>query len=151
MDAREETPLFVYVHVERLDGKKERLQLPKDLQEPMRLYIEEHPTNWKELLQGGLINIPTKPYYKNNEPPMTIAYILNVYRRAGQQKKRTRGQFLTKENWQQSGITHFFDTLRFLQHDYKKATQYRQIVDYLRWKCRKKWFKLNNNKEKPHQ
>lgn len=38
---------------------------------------------------------------------MTIAYILNVYRRPGQQRKRTRGQFLTKENWQQPGMAHF--------------------------------------------
>lgn len=151
MELQEETPLFVYVHVDRLDGEKEHLQLPKDLQEPMQIYIEEHPNNWKALLKGGLINVPTKPYRKKSEPPMTIAYILNVYRRPGQQRKRTRGQFLTKENWQQPGMAHFFETLRFLQHDYKKATQRRQIVDYLRWKWRKKWHKLNNNKKETHQ
>ncbi|MBT2155110.1 DUF2811 domain-containing protein [Enterococcus faecalis] len=151
MESQEETPLFVYVHVERLDGEKEHLQLPKDLQEPMQMYIEEHPNNWKALLKGGLINVSIKPYRKKSEPPMTIAYILNVYRRPGQQRKRTRGQFLTKENWQQPGMAHFFETLRFLQHDYKKATQRRQIVDYLRWKWRKKWHKLNNNKKETHQ
>lgn len=68
VESQEETPLFVYVHVERLDGEKEHLQLPKDLQEPMQMYIEEHPNNWKALLKGGLINVSIKPYRKKSEP-----------------------------------------------------------------------------------
>lgn len=83
----------------------------------MQIFIEENPKTWRKLFTGGLINIHKEPYRENYEPCMTIAYIKSAFISKKQKNKRTRGQFLTKDNWNQKGIRPFFQSLRFLQHD----------------------------------
>lgn len=134
LEVEEEKILYVCLVVIWLKGKKEILQLPKDLQAPMQTYIEENPKNWRRLLVGGLINVAVEPYRKGYEPRMTVAYIKKAFISEIPRRQRTRGQFLTKENWNQKGIRHFFQTLRFLQHDFKRSTKIHMFFDYLHWK-----------------
>lgn len=136
MENEEEKILYVFLKVVWLNGKKEILQMPKDLRKAMQIYIEENPETWRNLLVGGLINVPAEPYKQGYEPRMTIAYIKQAFISEKQKKKRTRGQFLTKENWTQRGVKHFFQTLRFLQHDFKTSTKFHQLFEYARWKWR---------------
>lgn len=136
MKVNEKEVLYVFLKVIWLNGKKQILQLPKDLQKPMQQYIEDNPHTWRKLFVGGLINVPSEPYRVNYEPQMTVAYIKGAFVNKKPRNNRTRGQFLTKENWNQPGVKHFFQTLRFLQHDLKKSTKRRQFLDYIRWKWR---------------
>src|SRR3712207_5573591 len=97
--------LYFYVEVEFLSGKRRVLQLPNDLQEAMRTYYETYPDTWKEVLTGALINAPFAPYTKANnfQPMIRLTRVKRVFYMRHQQKRRSRGQFLTKENWTQKG------------------------------------------------
>ncbi|WP_171336073.1 DUF7679 family protein [Enterococcus cecorum] len=126
----------ICVKIQWLDGREQLFKLPNDLQEPMYSYKEKNPYLWKDLLKGGLINIPTKKYQKKKQPPMTVVRILDVFIAKRFPKKTTRGQFLIQENWQQISIRHFIQNYRFLRHDYPRLTQLRILIAYFRWYVR---------------
>lgn len=132
-----------YVDVELLNGRVYRYQLPNDLQEALLTYYQGNKDCWVELLEGALINVPSEKYTaKNNfEPIMRIGKVRRFYYKKHNQRWRTRGQFLIAENWQKSGVKHFWESLRFLQHDFKLQTKILQIVDYYRWRHRVKLIK----------
>ena len=58
------------VRVRCLNGRSYQFPLPNDLQKAMWQYKVENPTNWFDLLSQALINIPTKEYRENYQPPM---------------------------------------------------------------------------------
>ena len=127
-----------YVQVEFLNGKRWHYHLPRDLQKPMRLYFHEHPDDWKNLLYGALINVPTDVYKESNsyQPLMHLARVRKLYYRYEEQYWRTRGQFLTRENWQTAGLRHFKESIRFLRHDFSRRNKLIITLDYCRWRFR---------------
>lgn len=129
---------YFYIKVEFLDGRKQIFQLPQDLQEACREWKRDHPNNWKQLLQGALINVPSEDYKVANkyQPLMRIGLVVNFFALPRQQKWRSRGQFLTLDNWTRPGVRHFWASLRFLQHDFKWQTRLVQVLDYARWRQR---------------
>lgn len=139
-----------YVKVETLGGREAIFQLPKDLQQPMRIYCHDHPKDWQNLLLGALINIPMADYTaKNNYQPMiSLAWVTGFFYRYHYQKWRTRGQFLTQDNWQTKGRQHFWQTLTFVQHDYPWWIKFRIFWDYYRW--RRLWRQGKLEKRKSH-
>ena len=54
---------------------------------------------WFDLLSQALINIPTKEYRENYQPPMTVALVEKIFITANYEHVATRGQFVTKDNW----------------------------------------------------
>lgn len=129
---------YYYVDVTFLDGHRESFQLPKDLQAGLRQYRYHHQTNWESLLLNALINVPSEPYSKRNHyrPMIRLAYVTRFYCLKQQQRKRSRGQFLVKENWQTKGLKHFLESGRFLYHDYSFINKCILCLDYYRWRWR---------------
>lgn len=129
---------YYYVRVETLKGDIIDFQLPNDLQAGMRAYRHKHPQDWEELFRDALINIPSSAYTKANnyQPMIRLACIRKVFTQKKQQRRRSRGQFLTRENWSQRGVIHFFESARFIQHDYSRWNQCVLLCDYARWRYR---------------
>lgn len=131
-----------YVQVEFLNGKRWHYQLPRDLQKPMRMHFHEYPDDWKNLLFGALINVPTDVYKDSNnyQPLIHLARVRKLYYRYEEQYWRTRGQFLTRENWQTAGLKHFRESVRFLRHDFRWRNKLIITLDYCRWRYRYRKF-----------
>lgn len=129
---------YYYVEVETLQGELLTFQLPKDLQEAMRAYRHANPLTWEELLAEALINIPSAAYTKDSgyQPIIRLGKVKRSFSLKKQQCRRSRGQFLTKDNWQQAEVKHFRDTLRFIQHDYPLRNKVVLWLDYWRWRHR---------------
>lgn len=127
---------YYYVEVETVQGESLIFQLPNDLQGAMRAYRHENPETWEALLKEALINIPSAPYTKANhyQPIIRLAKVKRSFSLKKQQRRRSRGQFLTKDNWQQKGFKHFRDSLRFIQYDYPFKIRVRLLLDFWRWK-----------------
>lgn len=129
---------YYYVEVETIQGESLIFQLPNDLQGAMRDYRHENPETWEALLKEALINIPSASYTKANhyQPIIRLAKVKKSFSLKKQQRRRSRGQLLTKDNWQQKGFKHFRDSLRFIQHDYPFKIRVRLLLDFWRWKRR---------------
>lgn len=129
---------YYYVEVETLQGEHICFQLPNDLQGGMRAYRHDNPLTWESLLRDALINIPSDGYTKANhyQPMIRLARVSRVFAQKKQQRRRSRGQFLTSDNWQQKGNKHFLESARFIQHDYKWWNQWVLLSDYCRWRRR---------------
>ncbi|MBE3600748.1 DUF7679 family protein [Streptococcus agalactiae] len=129
---------YYYVEVETLQGELVTFQLPKDLQEAMRAYRHTNPLTWEDLLAEALINIPSAAYTKNNDyqPTIRLGKVKRSFSLKKQQRRRSRGQFLTKDNWQQTDLKHFRDNIRFIQHDYPFRNKVILWLDYWRWHYR---------------
>lgn len=125
---------YYYVEVETIQGESLIFQLPNDLQGAMRDYRHD----WEALLKEALINIPSASYTKANhyQPIIRLVKVKKSFSLKKQQRRRSRGQFLTKDNWQQKGFKHFRDSLRFIQHDYPFKIRVRLLLDFWRWKRR---------------
>ena len=121
------------VRVRSLSGKVHQFPLPNDLQGAMWKYMAENPTNWFDLLSQALINIPTKEYRRNYQPPMTVALVESVFISADYLNISTRGQFVIKSNWQVKDLSRHRNNIRFLQHDYPLMTKLRIFLAYLIW------------------
>ena len=117
----------VFCKVKRLDGRTLVYQFPNDLRQAM---LESYRMGeLKDLMIGSLIVIPTTRY-KNNHARLTVGLITKVFTAKRQQYWRTRGQFLTKDNWQ-NGIdkTH----KRFMRHDHSFINQWRIRYALHKW------------------
>ncbi|MFS1664608.1 hypothetical protein [Streptococcus sp. zg-JUN1979] len=130
--------IYFYIEVEELNGHHRTLQLPRDLQAPMRQYFYQHRGSWQELLRGGLINIATEPYTEENhfQPTIRLAKICKFFYKDKEQEERSRGQFLVASNWKTKGIKHFWQSARFIQHDYPLKNKLILTIDYYRWRRR---------------
>ena len=72
----------------------------------------ENPTNWFDLLSQALINIPTKEYCENYQPPMTVALVEKIFITANYEHVATRGQFVTKDNWQRNDLSRHWNNIQ---------------------------------------
>ncbi|MGT2808972.1 hypothetical protein DIX60_10505 [Streptococcus iniae] len=129
---------YYYVEVETIQGESLIFQLPNDLQAAMRAYRHENPETWETLLKEALINIPSSSYTKANhyQPIIRLAKVKRSFSLKKQQRRRSRGQFLTRDNWEQKGLSHFSDNLRSIQHDYPFKIKVRLMFDFWCWKWR---------------
>ncbi|WP_161979405.1 DUF7679 family protein [Streptococcus sp. S784/96/1] len=127
---------YYFVEIQFLNGDSQTFQLPKDLQGAMRAYRYANQQHWESLLTGALINYPSADYTRKNNyrPTIRLGKIIRVFAQKSQQKKRSRGQFLTSENWEQEGIAHFWRSVKFIQHDYSFWNKVILAIDYYRWK-----------------
>ncbi|UTI85936.1 hypothetical protein NIT60_05670 [Mammaliicoccus sciuri] len=109
--------MYFYVKVKRLDGRVLNYQLPNDLQEAMRIYRQENPKTWTKMFKHALINIPLEPYSAKNRyrPLIGVGLIKNVFYLNKPKALRTRGQFLTFDNWSKKGWKHFWRSLCFFK------------------------------------
>ncbi|MGT2926247.1 DUF7679 family protein [Streptococcus cuniculipharyngis] len=132
-----------YVKVETLKGQEKIFQLPKDLQRPVLIYYWENPGKWSGFLHNALINVPVDDYTEANnyQPRIELARVTAFFYRYKEQQKRTRGQFLVEDNWQTRGWRHFWQSLRFVQHDYPWWNKFSLFWDYYRW--RRAWRRGN--------
>lgn len=132
--------MYFYVKVKRLDGCVLNYQLPNDLQEAMSIYRKENPKTWTKMFKHALINIPLEPYSaKNNYRPLIgVGLIKNVFYLNKPKALRTRGQFLTFDNWSKKGWKHFWRSSAFLRHDHKLKSKINIMYQYYQWK---KWYK----------
>ncbi|MCJ0601630.1 DUF7679 family protein [Enterococcus cecorum] len=121
------------VRVRCLNRRSYQFPLPNDLQKAMWQYKTENPTNWFDLLSQALINIPTKEYRENYQPPMTVTLVEKIFITANYDRVATRGQFVTKDNWQRNDLSRHWNNIRFLQHDYPLMTKLRIFLVYLIW------------------
>lgn len=135
--------IYFYVEVEELNGTHRILQLPRDLQLQMRQYFHANRGAWQELLRGGLINIATEPYTAENDfqPTIRLTKICKFFYSREEQDERSRGQFLIQSNWQTPGIKHFWESAKFIQHDYPIKNKVLLTLDYYRWRRRHRKYK----------
>ena len=106
----------------------------------MRIYRKENPKTWTKMFKHALINIPLEPYSaKNNYRPLIgVGLIKNVFYLNKPKSLRTRGQFLTFDNWSKKGWKHFWRSSAFLRHDHKLKSKINIMYQYYQWK---KWHK----------
>ena len=111
------------------NGKRLTYQFPNDLREAMLQSYADGEL--KDLLSGALINVPTSKYTKKGK--VTLGKIVHVFVLNRKYRKRTRGQFLTRDNWQ--GKLNKANVL-FLLHDHSLANKIRIRLDLIMWRLR---------------
>lgn len=129
---------YIYVKVEFLNGEKKDYLLPKDLQWPMWDYIDQHKKDWRKLLYGALINVPTKPY-KNGKTTIRIGKIKAQFIKPRKKGVSARSQFVIQDNWYQVSWQQLITSRRFLRHDFSVKNKLLITFDLLRWWSRSKW------------
>lgn len=121
---------YYWVQVQFMNGKNANYQLPKDLQNPLDQHRKDHPSTWKDILLGALINVPTTKYRDGQTKirPAEIQQILILPVGAHDPRWITRSQFV-KPNY--SWWAWMFNQVNmnreknFLTHDFTLANQQR--------------------------
>ena len=114
-----------------LNGKRLTYQFPNDLRKAM--LQSYHEGSLKEILNGALINVPTTKYNKKGQAVLHLGQITQVFIATHKSRWRTRGQFLTSDNWQ--GELDRAD-IRFLLHDHSFLNKIRIRLDLFKWRSR---------------
>lgn len=113
------------------NGRRVTYQFPNDLREAMlQSYIDGE---LKELLNGALINVPTSKYTKKGKVKLRLGKTICVFVLNRKYRRRTRGQFLTTDNWQ--GKLNKANVL-FLLHDHSFINKFRILLDLVMWRLR---------------
>lgn len=121
----------VFCKVRMLNGKRLTYQFPNDLRKAM--LDSYHEGSLKEIMNGALINVPTTKYNKKGQAILHLGQITQVFIATHKSRWRTRGQFLTSDNWQ--GELDKAD-IRFLLHDHSFLNKVRICLDLLKWRSR---------------
>ena len=87
----------------------------------------------KGILNGALINVPTSKYTKKGKVTLRLGKIVHVFVLNRKYRRRTRGQFLTRDNWQ--GKLNKANVL-FLLHDHSLMNKIRIRFDLIMWRLR---------------
>lgn len=120
---------YYWVQIQFTNSRIANYQLPKDLQEPLDQH-REHNSDWKSILLGALINVPTTKY-KNGRAkicPAVIREILILPVAAHNPRWTARSQFAKPDY---SWYDWFFNRvgmereINFLTHDFDQANQQR--------------------------
>ncbi|MEY8736109.1 hypothetical protein AB9M75_02375 [Lactobacillus sp. AN1001] len=131
---------YFYVRVEFLNGKQKEYMLPRDLQGAMATYFFENLDNWQDLLDGALINVPTKPY-KNNKATIRTAVVKAQFIRRRSNRSRSRGQFIVRNSWNNVGLRKIILARRYLRHDFSLKNRFFISLNTFIWWIKSK-FKL---------
>ena len=113
------------------NGKRLTYQFPNDLREAMLQSYADGEL--KDLLSGALINVPTSKYTKKRKVTLRLGKIVHVFGLNRKYRRRTRGQFLTRDNWQ--GKLNKANVL-FLLHDHSLVNKIRIRFDLIMWRLR---------------
>lgn len=113
------------------NGKRLTYQFPNDLREAMLQSYADGEL--KDLLSGALINVPTSKYTKKRKVTLRLGKIVHVFVLNRKYRRRTRGQFLTRDNWQ--GKLNKANVL-FLLHDHSLVNKIRIRFDLIMWRLR---------------
>lgn len=113
------------------NGKRLTYQFPNDLREAMLQSYADGEL--KNLLSGALINVPTSKYTKKGRVTLRLGKIVCVFVLNRKYRRRTRGQFLTRDNWQ--GKLNKANVL-FLLHDHSLMNKIRIRLDLIMWRLR---------------
>jgi hypothetical protein len=125
------TKANVFCKVRMLNGTRLTYQFPNDLRKAM--LQSYHEGSLKEILNGALINVPTTKYNKKGQATLHLGKITQVFVATHKSRWRTRGQFLTSDNWQ--GELDKAD-IRFLLHDHSFLNKVRIRLDLFKWRSR---------------
>ena len=119
------------------NGRRVTYQFPNDLREAMlQSYVDGE---LKELLNGALINVPTSKYTKKGKAKLRLGKIVCVFVLNRKHRRRTRGQFLTRDIWQGNLNK---ANISFLLHDHSFKNKIRIRLDLIKWRLR---FKSNTH------
>lgn len=113
------------------NGKRLTYQFPNDLREAMLQSYADGEL--KSILNGALINVPTSKYTKKGKVTLRLGKIVHVFVLNRKYRRRTRGQFLTRDNWQ--GKLNKANVL-FLLHDHSLMNKIRIRFDLIMWRLR---------------
>lgn len=119
-----------------IHGVERIYQLPNDINHLIHKEWLEDPTIVKTTLKNALITVPKTRYVKG-VAKMTMVKVTNVFTFDRTVRWRTRGQFLTYDNW----ATNLWTTtknIRFVQHDYTPLNKLRLTMMLLRWHLKEK-------------
>ena len=119
-----------------IHGVERIYQLPNDINYLIHKEWLEDPTIVKTTLKNALITVPKTRYVKG-VAKMTMVKVTNVFAFDRTVRWRTRGQFLTYDNW----ATNLWTTtknIRFVQHDYTPLNKLRLAMILLRWHLKEK-------------
>lgn len=128
---------WVWVKVMLADGTLNWYQLPKDLQKAIGLELKNHNANWKEYLDGGVINVPISDYDSAGNVDLTCGMIVDVKRlkkHTSNPRRITRSQFLTADSIRvgQNVFTDLIQHIGFLGHDFTSENKLRISKAYIR-------------------
>ena len=113
------------------NGKRLTYQFPNDLRKAMLQSYADGEL--KNLLSGALINVPTSKYTIKGKVTLRLGKIVHIFVLNRKYKRRTRGQFLTRDNWQ--GKLNKANVL-FLLHDHSLVNKIRIRLDLIMWRLR---------------
>lgn len=119
-----------------IHGVERIYQLPNDINYLIHKEWLEDPAIVKTTLKNALITVPKTRYVKG-VAKMTMVKVTGVFTFDRTVRWRTRGQFLTYDNW----ATNLWTTtknIRFVQHDYTPLNKLRLTVMLLRWHLKEK-------------
>ena len=131
MEKIDYTKTNVFCKVLLPNGKRLTYQLPNDLREAMLQSYADGEL--KGILNGALINVPTSKYTKKGKVTLHLGKIVHVFVLNRKYRRRTRGQFLTRDNWQ--GKLNKANVL-FLLHDHSLMNKIRIRFDLIMWRLR---------------
>lgn len=119
-----------------IHGVERIYQLPNDINYLIHKEWLEDPTIVKTTLKNALITVPKTRYVKG-VAKMTMVKVTNVFTFDRTVRWRTRGQFLTYDNWAKNLWT-TTKNIRFVQHDYTPLNKLRLTMMLLRWHLKEK-------------
>ena len=131
MEKIDYTKTNVFCKVLLPNGKRLTYQLPNDLREAMLQSYADGEL--KGILNGALINVPTSKYTTKGKVTLRLGKIVHVFVLNRKYRRRTRGQFLTRDNWQ--GKLNKANVL-FLLHDHSLMNKIRIRFDLIVWRLR---------------
>lgn len=133
-----------FVLVALPDQSRQWYRLPRDVQQPFLAYRKTHPTDWKEIIEGALINVPVSRYLPNREPKITNGQVIAVkfcLPSHVDSHRTTRSQFV-QPRYVKKRVVNQGEMINYLKHDYQKANQQR-IAEAV-----KNWVKQTNRSKK---
>lgn len=106
-----------WVLVKLSDGSMKWYQLPKKLQKAMKQYIEIHPENWQDFLEGALIDLPSKNS-NGSKNSMITGKIVRIKKRkqcAASSSEVTQNRFM-KPEYSKLGVAKYKQMYEYLKH-----------------------------------
>ena len=119
-----------------IHGVERIYQLPNDINYLIHKEWLEDPTIVKTTLKNALITVPKTRYVKG-VAKMTMVKVTGVFTFDRTVRWRTRGQFLTYDNWA-TNLWTTIKNIRFVQHDYTPLNKLRLTMILLRWHLKEK-------------
>ena len=123
-----------FVKVKLLTGEKRVFQLPNDLKDGIA-----ELSDLNAFFKGALITIPLEKYKKETMPKLSVGKVMSAFTMDKSQYRRTRGQFVVKDNYHNQRFNKVKLYESFLKHDYPELHRSRIIRDFYKWIIRENY------------